>query len=52
MIIGNSGQFVEQRLGVLQIGGVEALGERAVERGASRPPASLRRPCWPLSRVG
>jgi hypothetical protein len=26
------GQFVEQRLGVLEVGGVEALGEPAVDR--------------------
>ncbi len=29
-------QFVEQRFGILQIGGVEALGEPAVDRGEQR----------------
>jgi hypothetical protein len=32
----SSRQFVEQRLGVLQIGGVEALGEPAEDRGEQR----------------
>src|SRR5215469_8190739 len=32
MLTTGSGQFVEQRLGFLQIGGVETLGEPAVDR--------------------
>src|SRR5271168_2675297 len=42
-----SGQFVEQRLGVFQVGGVEAFGERAVEGGeqvARLAPAALLAP--------
>jgi hypothetical protein len=33
MLTTGSRQFVEQRLGALQVGGVEALGEPVVDRG-------------------
>ena len=33
MLTTGSGQFVEQRLGFFQVGGIEPLGEPAVNRG-------------------
>jgi hypothetical protein len=42
-VLASSGKLLEQRLGVLQVGGVESLGEPAVDR-ASRSEASERLP--------
>ena len=47
---GSASSWTEQRLCVFQIGGVEALGERAVDR-ARRLRASARRRCSPHSRA-